>query len=302
MPTAKNIEDGFKQLGSGLRDFYSKNKTHIFTALSIGGTVVTCVSSAKAGARIARRIDAEENRRGRYLTAKEKIELSWKDMLLPAGSCIFACASSLNSDLIATDMIAKSNALAITTAKAYDALSKKTKDVLGEKKAKQIQDEITKEKMETATAPNGRLLLTKSAFDDAPKTGSGTLVPFVDGYSMLPFWSNVDYIEKCILKLQTYMANLEPRGGEYDYEDKIVGVPYREWLSYIGYGNSVANTPERKYKGWNKGFEKDGSGDDPISYSRTTMEYEPGFPVCVINWDRDPTDMKLGRLIKGSGL
>ena len=82
----------------------------------------------------------------------------------------------------------------------------------------------------------------------------------------------------------------------------MVGVPYREWLSYLGFSDKIANTPEREEKGWNKGFAKDGSGDDPIEYFRTTMEIEPGFAVTVINWEVDPTDMRHGRLLKSSGM
>lgn len=298
MPTAKNIEDGFKVLGGGIRDFYSKNKTHIFTALSIGGTIAACVTSAKSGSRIARRIDRREEELGRRLTGKEKIDLGWRDMVLPVGLMVGSCVCGFASDSIATQMIARSNMALVASEKAYEQLSRKTKEVLGEKKAKQIKDEIAKENVaERVGTP-----LTVSSFDDAPRTGTGTLTPWVDGYTGLRFWSNNDYLEKCVMKLNEHMRDLEPRGGELDYEDRIVGVPYREWLSYLGFPDKVANTPERKEKGWNKGFAKDGSGDDPIEYFRTTMEIEPGFAVTVINWECDPTDMRHGRLLKGSGL
>ena len=54
--------------------------------------------------------------------------------------------------------------------------------------------------------------------------------------------------------------------------------------------------------GWNKGFTDDRSDDDPLGYFITTMEYTPGFPVNVINWEKTPTDMRLGRLLKSQGL
>lgn len=295
--TGTNIENGFKAIGGEIRDFYSKNKTHIFTGLSIGGTVATCVLSVKAGAKSARRIDEKERELGRHLTRAEKRKLCWKDMVLPVGSCVLASVSSLGTDVIATRDIARSNALFIASEKAYEKLSEKTKEVLGEKKAKQVKDEMVKEEIIEKQIP-----LTQVSFDDAPRTGTGTLYPFLDGYSGLRFWSTVDYIDCCVLKLNNYMRDLAPRGDEYDYEDKIVGVPYREWLGYLGFKDNVIKTPERKNKGWNKGFHKDGSDDDPIEYYRTTVELEPGFAVTVINWEKEPTDMKLGRLIKGSGL
>lgn len=304
--TGKDIENGFKAIGGGIRDFYSKNKTHIFTALSIGGTIATCVSSAKSGSRIARKIDRREEELGRRLTGKEKVKLCWKDMILPAGLCIGSGVCSLSTDVAATKMILRSNAALVVSEKAYAELSKKTKEVLGEKKAKQIQDEIAKDKVMEAKGPDGKPIISptdpRSSFDNAPRTGTGTLFPFIDGYSGLLFWSTVDYIDCCVMKLRNHMAEIAPRGGDLDYNDKMVGIPYREWLSYIGFSDKVINTPERKNKGWNKGFEADGSGDDPIEYFRSTVELEPGFAVTVINWEKDPTDMKLGRLIKGSGL
>ena len=295
--TGQNIKDGFSAIGGEIKGFCSRNKTHIFTALSIGGTIATSIFSVQAGAKSARRIDRREKELGRRLTRKEKSQLCWKDMMLPAGSCLFACLSSLGTDVIATRDIARSNALFIASEKAYEKLSNKTKEVMGEKKAKQIKDEIVKEDI-----AQRQISVSKNSFEDAPKVGSGTLYPFIDGYSGLKFWSNVNYIEVCVMKLREHMRNLAPRDRENDYNDKIVGVPYREWLSYLGFPDKIANTPERKNKGWNKGFGKDGEDDDPIEIYRTTIEDEPGFAVTVLNWEKEPIDMKLGRLIKGSGL
>ena len=98
------------------------------------------------------------------------------------------------------------------------------------------------------------------------------------------------------------MRELGPRGDEFDYYDKILGVYYSEWLKGLNFDKKVWNTKERKEKGWNKGFAKDGSEDDPIEYSLVPIEFEPGFAVMGLRWEKDPTDMRLGRLIKSSGV
>ena len=70
----------------------------------------------------------------------------------------------------------------------------------------------------------------------------------------------------------------------------------------IGYGKNVWNCPEKKHHGWNKGFADDGSDDDPIGYSTVAKEWEPGFAVSELRWEKDPTDMRLGRLMKSNGM
>lgn len=294
MGDQKFITDGMVLLGDKFGAFYEKNKAHIFTGLGIGGTIATGVMSAKSGAKTARKIDRRSGELGRPLTGKEKIQLCWKDFIGPVAVGGLACFSEFKSDQINTKTIADRTALLIASEKAYEKLSKKTKEVLGEKKANQVRDEIAKE--------NAMQNITHEKLDSAPRVGQGTLYPFMDGYSKLVFWSNLDYINLWVMKLQQMMSDLKPRGGDDDYYDKMIGVPYREWLAAMGFPKQVYDTPERKNKGWNKGFARNGEDDDPITFYRTTVEYEPGFAVTVINWDVDPTDMKLGRLIKSSGV
>lgn len=288
---------GLGVIGDYTKSLFTDNKAHLFTGLSMLGTIATGVISAKDGAKAARRIDKEEYELGRELTAKEKIQLCWKDYIDAGLVCAGSCAATFASDAINTRTIADRTALLIASEKAYEKLSAKTKEVLGEKKHKEVVDEIAKEK-----ADSQPYLMTKNAFADAPRTGNGQLYPFVDGYTMLPFWSNLDYIDLWVMKLNSMMKDLEPRNRTSNYYGQKIGIPYSEWLSAIGYDRKVCNTPERKNAGWNRGYSKDGSDDDPIEYYRSTMEYEPGFAVSMITWEKDPTDMSLGGLIKSSGL
>lgn len=294
--------DGLGEVGKRFGGFCMDNRAHICTGLAVVGTATTGVLSARSGAKSARAIDRKEAELGRKLTRGEKARLCGKYFIGPTVAGIAASAGAIGSDIFNTQTIARTNAALIMTEKAYEKLQQKTKEVLGEKKAQQVKDEIAKEKVEEASQGKPYHLMTRSAFDEAPKVGNGAMYPFIDGYSNLPFWTNIDYISCCVKDLKAMMDDLGPRGDEYDYYDKIVGVPYSEWLKSIGYDKKFWNTPERKFAGWNKGFATDGSEDDPISYFTTTTEYEPGFAVTVITWEKDPTDMRLGRLIKSSGV
>ncbi len=119
---------------------------------------------------------------------------------------------------------------------------------------------------------------------------------------MLPFWSTPDYIALHVKCMREMMAEQASRGDEYDYYDKEVGVHYSEWLKGLNFDKKIWSTKERKGKGWNKGFAKDGSEDDIIGYHIVPIEYEEGFPVNLIQWDTLPIEMRLGRLIKSQNV
>jgi len=287
------VTEGLKFIGDWSKTFYEKNKAHIFTGLGITGTIATGVLSAKDGMKAARHIDEESRKIGRELTFKEKLQISWKDYIDAGLMCSLACFSEFKSDQINTRTIADRTALLIASEKAYEKLVTKTREVLGEKKATQVKDEMVKEESVKHMSSEG--------FDKAPRIGNGDLFPFMDNYSKILFWSNPDYIDLQVMKLQNRMRDLPPRGTVNDYNDKMIGVPYSDWLEMIGVPAAERNTPERRNMGWNRGFDEKGEDDDPIDYTRTTVEYSPGFAVCVIDWVKDPTDMKLGRMIKANG-
>ena len=290
------LADGFTVIGKTIGGWCAQNRAHICTALGVAGTVTTGVLSARSGARAARKIDRKEKELGRRLSLKEKTCLCGKDFIAPAVAGTLSVIGTVGSDVLNTKTIGIQNAALIASEKAYEQLSRKTREVLGEKKTQQVKDEIAKEKVEQSGVINAVNL------DNAPRTGSGTLYPFVDTYSNLLFWSNLDYIN-CVLKdLQSMMRDLLPRGGEFDYDSKIVGVPYSEWLKSLGFDKKVWNCEERTKKGWNKGYSEDGEDDDPIEYTRSTIEWEPGFAVTAISWEKDPVDMRNGRLLKSSGM
>lgn len=291
------LADGFTAIGKCIGSWCMDNRAHLCTAVGVTGTIATGVLSARSGARSARKIDEKERELGRRLSPKEKAALCGKDFILPVATCALSIAGSVGSDVLNTRTIGIQNAALIASEQAYEKLSQKTKEMLGEKKAQQVQDEIAKEKVVQAK------MYDPDAFANAPRCGTGTLYPWVDTYSMLPFWTNPDWVASTVKDLKALMDDLAPRGSDFnDYRDKCVGVPYSVWLEYIGYDPKVYNTPERKHHGWNKGFNKDGSDDDSFDYTTSPMEYSPGFAVTAMTWYTDPSDMRLGRLIKSNGM
>ena len=288
---------GFKEIGKTIGNWCMDNRAHILTGLGVTGTIATGVLSAKAGARSARKIDRREAELGRYLTPGEKFKLCAPEFIAPGVSAVIAIGGSVGSDLINTSTIARTNMALIASEKAYEQLRRKTKEVLGEKKEKQVQDEIVKENIQET-----KFKISQNDFDNAPRSGNGDLFPYVDEFSKLPFWSNPDYLALHVKCLNEMMNELGPRGDEFDYYDKQVGVRYSEWLKGLNFDRKIWDCTQHTEFGWNKGFAKDGSEDDPIGFTTHAMHWTEGFPVNVISWEKDPTDMKLGRLVKSSGV
>lgn len=288
------LADGFTEIGNRIGAFCMNNRAHILTGLGVAGTITTGVLSARSGAIAARKIDRKENELGRRLTAREKTALCGRHFIAPAIAGIFSISGTIGSDVINTKMIGIQNAALIASEKAYEQLSRKTREVLGDKKAKQVQDEIAKENTRESGVVNPINL------DNAPRSGNGPFYPYVDDWSHLLFWSNPDYI-KCVVKtLNEMRTDLPKRGSEFDYSGKEIGVPYSEWLKSLNFDPNVYNANMFKHLGWNKGYNED--DDDPIGYSTAPETYSEGFAVTTIRWEKDPSDMRLGRLLKSNGL
>lgn len=287
---------GFKEIGKNIGQFCAENKAHILTGVSVVGTLGCGILSARAGARSARKIDRREAELERRLYPGEKLKLCGKDFIAPAASGILAVVGSIGSDVINTQTIARTNMALVASEKAYEALNRKTKEVLGEKKARTVKDEIAKEEI---TKPGA---ITQNDLDNAPRTGVGTQFIYRDGYSKLIMWSNPDYIMRQLSEMREMMRDLAPRGDEFDYYDKEVGIPYSEWLSRMGFSRDAWDSVERKSSGWNKGYSRDGEDDDPIECIFSSVEWKPGITINEIVWEKNPTNMKLGRLMKANGL
>lgn len=295
------VQKGIMNLGQRFGDFYEANKPHIFTGIGIGGTILTGVLAAQSGARSARKIDRKEKELGRKLTFIEKGKLCWMDCIAPVAVGAVSCYSTYKVDSVLSAELAKRTTMLIASEKAYEKLSEKTKEVLGEKKAKQVQDEVVTEKVMTAKQQG---LLTTNDFVNAPRVGNGQLSMFVDEYTMLPFWSNRDYIALQVMELRQMMEELAPRDPNNDYSNKRVGVPYREWLHRIGYTDPrITDTPERKDRGWNKGFDaKYHRDDDYIDFETHPIAWDDNITAFAVSFTTPPSDMTMGRMLKTNGL
>ena len=288
-----DLKDGYLLMGDICNSWYEQNKAHFWTGVSMAGSALTAIASANDTARVFRKCRKEYGCDPKELPVKERLKLYAANYITTAGCLGTSIFGAVKSDRESTKIIAERTGLYLATRKSYDLLKKNLKEVVGEKKAQQVQDKAAEEKIERVVTPE--------RVADAPVFGRGDQL-FMDGYTEELLWSNIDFLRRCEMEMKEMMRELAPRNHEYDYYDNEVGVHYYEWLSKVGFPREKWNTKERKHVGWNKGFRKDGEDDDPISFYTVAKEYEPGKSCLVIEWEKDPSDMRLGRLIKSSGL
>lgn len=132
----------FKRIFKATKD----NAPIILQVVSSTGTVLAVVFAVKATPEAARRIKAAEEEKGDKLTVPEVVGETWK-LYLPTAA---ATAVALGGGWASLHESAKHNAqLATALASADIALAEyqqKTKEIVGEKKEREIRDEIAKDK------------------------------------------------------------------------------------------------------------------------------------------------------------
>ena len=299
----QTIGTGYQIMGQEAKQKVIDNRANILTGVSVIGTIATGIVSAFSGAKAARKIDAKAAELQRPLTVKEKAALCWKDFILPAGTVIGSSASSITSNRIQAGDIARLTTDVAVVTKAYNEFKKATNEVVSEKQQQQIKDTIAEEKRQQMDPK-----VTNRLVD--PEMGMGRAQLFVDGFSGVQFFATVDKVRLAESKLQHMMSELKPRTWLGYYTSSTIGVPYREWLSLIDAETNVP-TYSRDVSiyanfGWNKGYwSEDIDDDDVISFYLSPGEtiYRGEERSCyVITWDQDPSDMKIGDMVKRMGV
>lgn len=161
------------------------NAPVVFQVVSSTSTVLAVIFSAKAAPKAVELIEEAEKAKGEELTFPEKVGATWKVWILPAAATGLSVASGWGS----LHSSAKQNAtLAGAVASAELALTEyqqKTKEVVGEKKEREIRDEIAKDQAEKIVQNN----------PDPYPTGLGEDT-FVDTYTGTHFKSTQGVIDR----------------------------------------------------------------------------------------------------------
>lgn len=298
----KTMALGYKDMGQQATQAIVNNRANIFTGVSVLGTIATSIVSWFGGMKSARKIDAKTAEVGRPLTVKEKAQLCWKETLMPAGTVILSGAGAVTSNRIMAGDIARLTTDVAVVTKAYNEFKKASNEVMTEKQQHEVRQNMAEKEMEKVKEQPKVV----NNLVEPSDCGRGQL--FMDCFSGIVFFSTVDKVRLAISKLREMMAELKPRirGDKGVYSPTELGVPYREWLSFVNADTNAVGIYKNdivlhSHFGWNKGYNDGIEDDDPIEayFSPGEVMYLGESRSCfMINWEQDPSDMRLGDTLK----
>lgn len=298
----QTVGQGYKIIGQEASQKIINNRANIFTGVSVLGTIATGIVSAFAGAKSARQIDVQSVQIGRPLTTKEKAALCWKNFVIPAGTVVVSSSGAIGSNRIMAGDIARLTTDVAMVTKGYTEFKKATKEVLNEKQQEQVLDKMAdKERAKMDPKEINKLR--------EPESSVRTQL-FKESFTGISFFSTIDKVNLAVSQMREMMAELKPRSLE-GFSSTELGVPLREFFSFVDQDDVVSRLYNgdvviHEHFGFNKGFNRDLKGrsiddDDPISIylapGETKYHGEPRS-CYVIFWDKDPSDMRLGEMLK----
>ena len=144
-----------------IKPFVSKHEPEILMSMGIGGMIFSLAWRIKASFKAARAIDKYKETYGKdKLTAKETIKLTWK-LYLPT---VLSVAASVPC-VIMSNKVSNKRYAAIATAytiseAALQEYKDKTKEIIGEKKTKQIEESISDDRVTKTYSGGNQVILT----------------------------------------------------------------------------------------------------------------------------------------------
>ena len=288
--------EGYKIMGKEAQEYVVKHRAGIGTLVSVGGTIVSNILSTKAGAKSARMIDAKAMELGRPLTFQEKLKLCWTNHI---GSVSTAAVSCVGAGYSHNQHVKDFNKVATAYAgvkKLYDAGKKATREVLGEKKAAEVQDKVNQKYIEEH--PEVKQKISAPMQNPDPHTMQRYYEPVFGEV----IFATRDQIEGAIKAMKAEMNALPPRNKNVAGRSGVYGVKHRKFYEYGGgFGISEEKLSSKVMQdiGFNKGKEVGGSDDDIIAVFYTPMLINDDNEACIcINWEQDPSDMAYGDYCK----
>jgi hypothetical protein len=197
----------------------TKNSTTILTALGISGGITTAILSAKAGYKSALIIEAHEHEYGLIVTKREKIELVWQYYIPAAVSGGLSIASIIASNKIGARKTAAITAAYSLSEKAFVEYKDKVTETLGDKKEKQIRDDIAQDRVNTN--PPSQIVI-----------GSGPVL-CCDLFTGRYFNSDMEKLRKAQNDLNSYLMRHDRATISHFYD--LIGLPHTSYSWDVGW-------------------------------------------------------------------
>ena len=189
------------------------NSPAILTGLAVAGTVVTAYLTGKATVKAVQILQDtdkyEEETHETRLTAREKVELVWREYVPAAGTLVATVAFVVGANRIGARRAAGLAAAYALSERTYDANKDKIVEKLGERKEQAFRDEIAQDRV-TQNPPPVNLL----AYEE---TGSVLCCDLFTGRYLLSDMESLRRAENDInyMVMHDYYASLS------DFYDRI---------------------------------------------------------------------------------
>lgn len=179
--------------------FLIDNSPGILTGLGVAGTVTTAVLTGKAAYSSALIIAAEYHEDGKKLgpepTAKDKIQLVWKEFIPPAAVGVVTIAAIIGANQIGSRRAAAFAAAYKLSEQLSDDYKKKVVETLGLQKEEKIRADIATDKMKQNPPSAGMLVV------------AGSEVLMYDELSGRYFKNTVDNVKKYVNEINYQVLN-----------------------------------------------------------------------------------------------
>ena len=181
----------FVRLGEIIKD----NSPMILTGVAIGGVASTVILGIRATPKAMMLLDDYEyNEVQRELTSKEEIQVAWKCYIPTAIMGVITISAILGTSKIHQTRNAALAGMYSLAEKGLREYQSKVIEVIGEKKAQQVKDDIQKDLIARSPIGNKEIIIT----------GKGPMVCY-EAMSGRYFKSDIDNIRKAINELNRHL-------------------------------------------------------------------------------------------------
>lgn len=234
------------------------NSPAILTAIGITGSLTTAYLTGKASFKAAEIIAREKDPKGYRrpeegpIEIKEKIELVWKLYIPAAGSAVLTIIAIVTANRIGTRRAAAMAAAYSISEKAWGEYKEKVVEKFGEKKAREVRDEVAQDRIRNNPPSKNEVIIT----------GGGTVLCY-DTYTGRYFMSTMEELKKA----QNNVNHVVLNEGYASLND------FYSWIS-------LNHTPVGEEVGWNS--------DRLMELTFSTVMSEDDKPCIAISFRVDP--------------
>lgn len=138
----------------------SKHSPAILTGLGVAGMITTVIFAVKATPKAVKMLEKEKKKKGEDLTPVETVKATWKCYIPAAVSGVVSIACVIGANSVNARRNAALAAAYSMSESALKTYKDKVRETIGEKKEKEIRDEIAKDQVRNDPPTNKEVYIT----------------------------------------------------------------------------------------------------------------------------------------------